>query len=178
LTSREIWFAGLSGSALLALLPLGACRSAAVQGQSTIEVLEPMATPQPGTTHKAEASSDIIVDDLSPSLIGELAKPAYPANALAAHVGECFVFVTVTIDAKGAVSEAVLSWGRLNIPNRYSEEFLEAARTAVRSWRFEPARLVYWKRNGTGEPSYLYTEIVPAKADIKFTFEATGKVHP
>jgi hypothetical protein len=141
-------------------------------------MLAPIASPQAGTSKRAEASPDIAVDDIPPSLIGELTKPIYPADALAARVGECVVYVTITIDGQGRVSEVVPSWDRLNIPNRYSEEFLAAVRLAVQSWRFEPARLVYWERKGTGDNRYLYAEIVTAKTDIKFTFEATGTVRP
>jgi hypothetical protein len=109
-------------------------------------------------------------------LIGDPLKPTYPPSALAAHAGECVVFVTITIDPTGMVSDVTPSWQRVNLPNRFSDEFLDAIRVAVRSWKFEPARNVYWEKDGSGDLKYLSTETLSAKTDIKFTFEASGSV--
>jgi outer membrane biosynthesis protein TonB len=139
-------------------------------------MLAPIPSPSAKTDRKAEASKDIVVDEIPPSAIGELARPVYPHDALAAGAGECAVYVTVAIDRDGRVSEVTPSWDRLNIPSRYSGAFLEAVRVAVDGWRFEPARLVYWERVAGEENKYLYAETVPAKTDVKFTFAASGKV--
>jgi len=167
----------LAGFACLLLASLsGGCHGVAQQGQSSIELLEPIASPQAKTSRKVEASKDIVVDEIAPSLIGEMTKPIYPPDALAARAGECVIYVTITIDAKGRVSDVTPSWDRLNLPGRFTEAFLEAIRVAVASWNFEPTRLVYWERSGTDENKYLYAEVVPSRTDIKFTFAATGKV--
>lgn len=139
-------------------------------------MLEPIASPQARTSKEAVASKDIVVNDIPPSAIGELAKPIYPREALAAHAGRCVVYVTITIDARGEVTEVLRSWQRLTLPNRYSEQFFEAVEDAVRSWRFEPARNVYWQKFGDSDLRYLSTETVPVQTDIKFTFEASGGV--
>lgn len=137
-------------------------------------MLEPIVTPPP----KSDVSAtNIIIIDIPPSIIGDLAKPVYPATALAAHAGECVVFATITIDSKGTVSEVRPSWQRLNIPSRFSEEFFEAVRVAVQSWRFEAARNVYWEKEAAGELKYLNTEVPSVQTDVKFTFEASGRVH-
>jgi hypothetical protein len=146
-------------------------------GRSTIELLEPVAPPTPKSDAKGDANAgSTIINPVPPSVIGSLAKPEYPASALAAHAGECVVFATITIGPAGTVTEVVPSWQRVNIPNRFSEQFLEAVRQAVRSWRFEPARDVYWEKDASGDLKYVRTETVPSRVDIKFTFDSTGSV--
>jgi hypothetical protein len=140
-------------------------------------MLEPIAPTTPKSDANGEASTDgTIINPIPPSIIGSLAKPEYPASALAAHAGECVVFVTVTIGTTGLVSEVVPSWQRVNIPNRFSEEYLDSIRLAVRGWRFEPARDVYWEKDASGDLKYVRTETVPARIDIKFTFGRSGTV--
>jgi hypothetical protein len=139
-------------------------------------MLAPIAVPQAETRKQGEVSKDIFVNDIPPSAIGELAKPAYPAAALAAGSGNCVVYATITIDAQGRVTEVVPSWQRMNIPNRFSDEFLDAVKAAVGSWRFEPARVVYWEKTGSDDLKYLSTETIPVRTDVKFTFEASGAV--
>ncbi len=140
------------------------------RGQSSIQLLAPIAAPQAGTQRQAEASKTVFIDAIPPSLIGEMARPDYPAGALAAHVGPCVVYVTITIDTAGRVSELTPSWQRLNVPNRFSEEFMDAIRAATQRWRFEPARNVYWERKPGEDNKYLYAEVVPSRSDIAFTF--------
>jgi hypothetical protein len=164
----------LIGAAMVAVLQCG-CQSE--HGGSSVELLEPIAPTTPKSDAKGEASAEnIFVNPIPPSLIGSLAKPEYPAPALAAHAGECVVFATITIGPAGTVTEVVPSWQRVNIPNRFSEQFLDAVREAVRSWRFEPARDVYWEKDANGDLKYVRTETVPARVDIKFTFDSAGSV--
>lgn len=139
-------------------------------------MLEPIAAPQAGTDRQGEASKNMVENEIPPSSIGELTRPAYPADALAAQAGKCVVFVTITIDARGTVTEVSPTWQRLSIPNRFSDEFLDAVKVAVRSWRFKPARIVYWEKTGNDDLKYLGTETISARTDVKLTFEALGKV--
>jgi hypothetical protein len=165
-----------AGCAVL-LLASGGCRTPVPEGRSSIEMLEPIATPPPKSDAKGDVSAtNIVINEIPPSIIGDLAKPVYPAAALAAHAGECIVFVTITIDPNGTVSEVRPSWQRLNIPGKFSEDFLEAVRAAVQRWKFEPARNVYWAKEGDGELRYMNAETVSAQTDVKFTFEASGSV--
>jgi outer membrane biosynthesis protein TonB len=154
------------------------CAAAPEHGNSSLEVLEP--TPEIELPDKSAKMSvgvpDIFVNDIPPSLKGELSRPAYPSTALMAHAGGCVIYATVTIDTTGAVSEVTPSWRRLNIPNRYSDDFLAAVKETVRKWHFEPARHVYWKIMKDGDLSYIRTETVPAMIDVKFTFESNGRV--
>ena len=147
-----------------------------MRGTSSIEMLAPIAAPQAGTDKAGEVSTNLVINDIPPSAIGELARPAYPAAALAARAGNCVVFATVTIDARGTVTEVVPSWQRLNIPNRFSDDFLDAVKAAVRRWRFEPARVVYWQKTTDDDLKYLSTETISVRTDVKFTFEASGAV--
>jgi hypothetical protein len=165
----------LLGASLVSFLESGCI---ADRGVSTIEMLEPIAPTTPTSDAKGEVSAgSTIINPIPPSVIGTLAKPEYPAAALAAHAGECVVFVTVTIGPSGTVSEVAPSWQRVNIPNRFSEQYLDAIRKAVRSWRFEPARDVYWEKDSGGDLKYVRTDTVPARIDIKFTFDSKGAVH-
>ena len=139
-------------------------------------MLEPIGAPLASSHAHVEPDDAISVDEAPPYPIGELSRPVYPPEALAAHSGEVVVYVTITIGAKGDVSEAIPSWGRINIPNRYSEQFLDAVRACVARWKFQPARLVYWQNGGEQGRRYLYAETIPSKTDIKFTFTAAGDV--
>lgn len=172
--------AHLPRTVLFAALAIAAaadgCRTAPV-GRSSFEMLEPIAAPHASTNKDAEASKDIVVIAVPPSSKGELATPVYPPEALAGRAGACEVFVTVTIDTSGVVTEVVPSWQRMNIPGRYSAEFLEAVRSAVRKWQFEPARNVYWRKTANGDVTYMYAETIAAMTDVKFTFDASGGVH-
>lgn len=164
------------GCALLAAVCEGGCTHAG-RGSSSIELLEPAAQPPAGPGAKGDVSAtNVIINAIPPSIVGELSKPAYPADALAAHAGGCVIFATITIDTKGNVSDVHPSWGRLSIPGRFSEAFFGAVRDAVRDWRFEPARNVYWEKEENGELRYLNTEVLTVQTDVKFTFEASGTV--
>lgn len=160
---------------LLSAIAAG-CSGPPREGRSSVELLEPIPDPSGTTKGHAEWEENVVINAIDPSLIGELSKPVYPRDALAARAGECIIFVTITIDTDGRVSDVRNSWQRLNIPNRFSDRFLAAVKTAVGSWRFEPARNVYWQKDATGDLKYVRTEIVAARTDIKFTFEASGAV--
>jgi hypothetical protein len=155
----------------------GACGTSPRHGTSSIELLEPIREPPPVSGAKGDITpTDVFINEIPPSIVGELAGPVYPAQALAAHAGACVVFATITIDTKGNVSDVHPSWQRLNIPGKFSEAFFEAVREAVSRWKFEPARNVYWERDKNDELKYLNTEALTVQTDVKFTFEASGRV--
>jgi len=162
-------------TALMALALCAGCQTAP-KGQSSVEMLEPLTHAQPSTNKKVTLERDATEDSDPPEQIGELAKPVYPAAALAAHTGAFVLNATIIIGADGRVSEVAPSWDRMNIPSRYSGQFTDAVKVAVASWRFIPAHLVHWERHPNGEDKYLYSEIIPAQVDVRFTFEATGSV--
>jgi hypothetical protein len=170
---RRIRFALFAGIFLVSTS--GGCRTAQVAG-SSVELLAPLPDPSVSAKGHAEVEENVVVNAIDPSLIGDLDRPAYPRDALEARAGECVIFATITIDTNGRVSDVRTSWQRLNIPNRFSDEFLAAVKAAVDKWRFEPARNVYWQKDVSGELRYMRTEIVAARTDVKFTFEASGRV--
>jgi outer membrane biosynthesis protein TonB len=139
-------------------------------------MLEPIAAPRASTDKTAVASRDIVVYSIPPNSKGELANPVYPPEALAARAGSHDVFVTITVDRAGSVTDVVPSWQRMNIPGRYSAAFLEAARAAASTWRFVPARHEYWRKSADGNLTYMYAETISAMFDVKFTFDASGAV--
>ncbi|HZZ19762.1 MAG TPA: hypothetical protein VFE25_10355 [Opitutaceae bacterium] len=164
-------------AALLVLL-LQACASRQGQGTSAVEMLEPIRDPQPKTDKKGEATmSDVLVNPIGPESKGELARPVYPPAALAGHAGRYVVNATILIDTNGVVTEVRPTWQRMNIPGPYSDLFFAAAKAAISTWRFEPARNVYWRKNGDADPLYLYAEAIEARTDVRFTFDSNGKVH-
>lgn len=165
-------------AAAVVLLSINApgCSGPPREGRSSVELLEPIPDPSGTAKGQAEREENVVIVAIDPSLIGELVKPVYPRDALVARAGECIIFVTITIDTDGRVADVRNSWQRLNVPNRFSDRFLEAVKTAVGKWRFEPARNVYWQKDPNGELKYVRTEIVAARTDIKFTFEASGTV--
>jgi hypothetical protein len=136
-----------------------------------MELLDPVSTAAPQSDQKLDFSTGIAAESIPPSAIGELRRPVYPSAALAAHAGTFVVNVTVTIDAFGRVSEVAPTWNRLNPPNPYSEQFLAAVRVAADSWRFVPARHVYWRQKADGEPVYDHADTVVCETDLRFTFE-------
>jgi hypothetical protein len=165
-------------TALLIPILLAGCATRTEQGTSSIEMLEPIDPPQAKRDIKVqvEALKDVVVNDIPPTSKGELAKPVYPPAALAAHAGACVVNVTITIDTNGLVTEVTPSWQRLNVPGPFYDEFLGAVKAAVRTWRFEPARDVYWKKHGDDDLTYMYAEVLQARTDVRFTFESSGRV--
>jgi hypothetical protein len=168
---------GIRGSALIGAAALAAAAggcAAPQHGKSSIEMLTPIT--HAGASMTGKATMDASVDAESPEAVGELKKPAYPPAALAAKAGEVVVYATVTIDTDGKVSDVSPSWDRLNIPGPYSDLFLSAVRAAAADWKFIPAHLVHWKRHPNGQDEYLYSELIPAQFDVKFTFEAKGAV--
>ena len=173
---HRVWMRAARVPAALAALALCAGCQTARKGSSSVEMLEPLSHAQPTTDKKVTVERDPTEDSDPPEQIGELEKPVYPPAALAAHAGTYILYVTIIIDANGRVSEVTPSWDRVNLPSRYSEDFLAAVKTAAASWRFIPAHLVHWERHPNGTDRYLYSEIIPAQVDVRFTFEATGKV--
>jgi hypothetical protein len=83
------------------------------------------------------------------------------------------VNVTITIDASGMVTEVRPTWNRLNLPNPYSDELLAAVRAAAALWRFVPARNVYWRQDGSGNPVFDHADTVICQTDLRFTFQPT-----
>ena len=146
-------------------------------GRSSFEIVQPPAGfgLQSQSKAKAEVSATRI-EFVEPSALGALTPPIYPASALAARAGERIVFLTFTIDESGNVRDAHRTIDRLHLPDRFAEEFLVAAVSAVERWKFRPGRRVYWEKDAAGEDRYVRAEKIERTIDVKFTFETSGKV--
>ena len=79
----------------------------------------------------------------------------------------------LTISESGEVVDLQPSITRFHLANRFSGEFLAAIRSAVSTWRFEPARNVHWRTTPGKEDAYLRTETVSATVEMRFTFETS-----
>jgi hypothetical protein len=158
-------------------LLIGGCQNrTGVRGYSSVETLEPPNVESPPALDRSARQPELS-DDYSPSYLkGEVANPVYPPDALAAHAGKYVVCVTVTIDELGRVSSVDRNMRGFNLPNAFSEEFLESVRTSVLSWRFIPAHKIYWSREPGGELKYVGAEPVVSTMDFKFTFDVSGAV--
>ncbi len=142
-----------------------------------MELLPPIMEPVPQTDQKLDFSGGTAAEKIPPETIGELKEPAYPVEALTAHPGTYVVNVTVTIDANGLVTEVQPTWNRLNPPYLYSEQLLAAIRAAAVSWRFIPAKCVYWRLNAAGEPAFDHAETIACQTDLRFTFQPLASSH-
>ena len=145
-----------------------------VEGRTSFEVLKPKEPPA------ASSGAKGTVESAGSYLPGypkaELAKPVYPPDALKARAGDCVVYVTVTIDETGHVSEVAPSWRGIGTQNRYSGEFLDAVRAAVGRWEFVPSQIVTYEEGPDGEGHLKSAVAVAETVDLKFTFEASGRV--
>ena len=152
-------------------------------GKSSFTFVEPPPA-KPRTATVAEPSDEPLVEEhfIEAEAIQPLATPAYPANALAAKVGLVTIGVRVTVDPEGRVSEISPSMLTFSTPTRYADEFEEAVRAALMTWRFHPAqryRLRIFRSNeGGGPPKELERENTEASFDLAFTFTASGMVLP
>jgi len=162
-------------------LSLGGCRhepsAAALQGHTSFEVLEPVAGPLPPGSHPNLVGSGSDVENIPGYFVEkDLAKPVYPADALTAHAGVCFVTVTVTFDENGNATDAFPSLRGMNVADKYADEFLAATKAAVMRWKITPPQNIYYRWGPDGHRVDLRTEVLATSLDIKFTFEASGQV--
>jgi hypothetical protein len=147
-------------------------------GRASMQILEPIGSvsPAPKAHGKVEASAEEVVY-IPAQALKPLAPPAYPANALVAGTENCTLYVTVTIDGDGRVSDISRSWRGLSSPTPLYEEFFRSIVDVSRQWVLQGARQVYYTRSADGERLYQRTEKVSESFDMKFTFESTGAVH-
>ena len=162
-------------------LSLGGCRhepsAPLMQGHTSFEVLEPVAGPPPPGSHPHVAQTESDVENIPGYFVEkDLAKPVYPADALAAHAGVRFVTVTVTFDENGDATGAYPSLRGINVAEKYADGFLAATKAAVMCWKITPPQNIYYRWGPDGHRVDLRTEALATSMDIKFTFEASGQV--
>jgi len=160
---------------------LGGCwharPAAGLQGHTSFELLEPTVGPPPPGSHPHVAQTESDVENISGYFVEkDLAKPVYPADALAAHAGVRFVTVTVTFDENGNATDAFPSLRGFSVADKYADEFLAAVKAAVMRWKITPPHNVCYRREADGQRTYLRTEALATSLDVKFTFEASGQM--
>jgi outer membrane biosynthesis protein TonB len=119
---------------------------------------------------EAEPAADIYINYISVRLRRELAKPEYPAEALAGGAGGYTRYVIMRIDEEGRVTDVGPSLMQPYLPHPFAEAFLAAVRSAVATWELEPARQVYWRRVPGGDDQYLRTEAIAERLEFRFSF--------
>jgi hypothetical protein len=163
---------------------LAGCQHAAVapvadEGTSSFKFVEP---PPPSPAKKAAVAVGAAqpADQVSHAQpIWPLAKPEYPATALAAHAGLATVGVCITVDTEGRVSDVGLSPFCLSTPSPFAAEFRASVEAAVARWRFRPAEIRHFEIVKHPDGDYLHLksrETVEWKYDVSFTFNAKGDV--
>lgn len=146
-------------------------------GRSSFEVLGARANGLPvKTTADATLTTGERIDFIASYARAPLAEPIYPAAALRAGAGQCVVFVAVTVDETGRVSEVVPSWQRIQLGGAFASEFLAAAKAAVEQWNFSPAHDVYYRVAPGTEDEYIRTEAVLQTFEVKFVFATPENV--
>lgn len=167
----------LAVALLISLAIDSGCR-APLRGTGVFEILgaPAQAIPAPAADSAVQEETGVRIEYVAAQARGPLATPVYPRAALAAGAGECVVYATLTVDESGKIRDVVPSLTRINLKNRFSGDFFNAARAAVMSWDLTPALYVYYQKGPDGAEKYVRTEAVAVTVEIKFTFEASGKV--
>jgi len=167
---------------LLLCLALSGCRHVPVApevGRSSFVVVEP-----PPALSKADASETPALTNRTQyrqaRVKGDPALPVYPPRALAAQAGAAQVGVRVTVDTEGRVADLRPSMLAATIvPPDFAADFQEAVETAVRQWKFTPARLDTIETvttNGFTYERVARSERLEVEFDLAFTFTSSGKV--
>jgi hypothetical protein len=162
---------------------LAGCRHVAVapaaeEGTSSFKFVEP--PPAPAKKAAVALVQPQPADQVSHAQpIWPLAKPVYPAAALAAHAGFATVGVCITVDTEGRVSDVGPSPFCLSTPSPFAAEFRSAVEAAVAQWRFRPAEIRRFEIVKHPDGDYLHLksrEVAEWRFDVSFTFNANGDV--
>lgn len=108
--------------------------------------------------------------------IEPLAIPIYPPIAVAADLGSVTIAVKISVNKDGRVEAVSPSMAGISLPTRFSHEFHEAVETAVKQWRFEPAKLARLEPAKSGPPFVTSTQDTETAFDVAFTFSSPGAV--
>ena len=167
----------IKASGCLLILLLGGGCAAHWSGTSAGEIVPPPPVPvTPSDPNQKLTQADQTLDYIDARPKAPMPIPVYPPKALAAKLGAYTLFLTLTIDEQGNATDIHPSPSRIELPNAYSEAFFEAARDALQTWTFQPAKRVYWRKEPGKEREYLRTEPDTVTFEVKYTFDASGKV--
>jgi len=142
--------------------------------------MEPLPAPPPPASAQASEVQSRQQTVFSPAHpYGELAKPAYPAAALAARAGSYEAYMKINLDERGEITSVEPSLRGVSLPHPYADAFQAAIREAVGKWQFRAACLTYYKmgeKDGKMNSEITRVEFLPDTLDVHFTFDASGKV--
>jgi hypothetical protein len=156
------------------VLPAPGCRTRISQGSSRSEVLPPTEPPQDPAKSAVKLSlSKDRIDYIHARAEEPVPTPEYPARALAANAGDYSLYVTLTVNPDGSISDIHPTLGQIQMPSPYFDDFLVSAQAALIHWKVSAPRLVYWKRMPDGEMRYLRTETDSTTIDLKISFLQT-----
>lgn len=150
-------------------------------GQSSFRFVEgppakPRMTESSGTPEEPLVKDRFV--DANPIL--PLSIPVFPKSVPITKAGLVTIGVRVNIDTNGRVTSVGPSMLTFSSPTPYANEFEAAVRTAVMTWRFEPAYRyslrVFRTYEGGGAPKEIRREKMETYFDLSFTFTASGKV--
>ncbi|HEX3728648.1 MAG TPA: hypothetical protein VHV47_02505 [Opitutaceae bacterium] len=145
-------------------------------GSASVSFIRPPGTDVPlqdARELKLEAPMDAFVDAKP---IEPLAMPRYPARALAARAGAVTVRADLTISVDGTATAVAPDPLDLSGLSQYRQDFFDAIRAAVQSWRFEPAAIERLEPSASGQP--VVTGITPQERAyvVEFKFSESGAV--
>lgn len=89
------------------------------------------------------------------------------------------VWVHVTVDANGRVTDVVASVLTFTTPGPFADDFMAAVQVALHQWRFLPAEIqqVEWvQASGMSYNSIISAEKTETQFEPSFTFTAAGTV--
>ncbi|MCX6954228.1 MAG: hypothetical protein NTV51_18920 [Verrucomicrobia bacterium] len=172
--------------ALLAGAALAGCRHAVApgaavpaEGRSSFEFVTPPPAPE-AKEAKIAAVEPLAKDEwVPPRALETLARPVYPADALAAKEGPVTVGVRIVVGVEGRVTEVGQSLLTFSTPTRFDAEFRAAVEAAVAQWKFRPAEVRHFTTVTNKEGTYRSmtgSEKTEWALHVAFAFNATGGV--
>jgi hypothetical protein len=167
---------------LLAMLLAGCRHAPGPTGQSSFRVVEqpPDRTPPPKSDAKPVQPTSL--EQYREASVQEktIVLPVYPSRALAAKAGAAQVGVRIMVDDEGRVVDVRPSLLAITItPPGFRQDFELAVETAVRQWKFHPAKIQHVEivtEKGFTYSRVTRTEMSEAEFDLAFTFTPSGKV--
>ncbi len=109
-------------------------------------------------------------------IMRDVVNPVYPARAIGVLGAPRVAVVTVTLNADGRIADVEPSFQSPLLLDDVGNAVFAAIRSAVMQWHIMPARVVHYRRMENGERVYTGSEPLAGTLEIKFTFDASGKV--
>ena len=144
-------------------------------GSASVDFVDP-ADPEGPRSVGAVKITKSMTGFVKPQPIEPLLLPAYPASALAAHIGAARIAVRIDIAKDGHVVGVRPSVREYSTPTAFDAQFNEAIRAAVLKWEFNPGWTVPMEPGPNGSPVLGEPEAAESSLDAIFTFTSAGTV--